>query len=64
MGFCKYSEKKQGRQAKLSTLLNLYLGDIEEESDFNSNSPKMAIKTLGQALQIKVECVSRNTGIL
>ena len=44
---------------RFEKLLSFYLGYTGQESDF----PKMAIQTLGEALQIKVGRVSTNTGI-
>ena len=54
--FVKWQYKLQERHYKL---FSFYLGYTGQESDF----PKMAIQTLGEALQIKVGRVSTNTGI-
>jgi len=53
--FCKHSSKIWvGWEAKRFFLLNVYLGYTGQGCNFNSACPKMAIKSLGWALKIRI----------
>lgn len=65
------SIKKQGRQIKKNTFYYIYITFMQVIQDkgqdkgltSNSSCPKMATKTLGQILKIRIGRVNRNTGL-